>query len=126
MLQRIRRLLTSLLLVATGMVCLPAAPAAAFNDCDRILPATDRLDTQFNLVSASGTPPWVASQIRNALAPLHGLRTPAAVDLRIRSDMLASSIDGSDIYRPTSPDQVAGDLAQARQLLAAARDFCAP
>jgi hypothetical protein len=122
MLQRIGLILS----VTAVTMCLTAAPAAAYNDCDRILPATDRLDTQFNLVSPGSTPPWVASQIRNALAPLHGLRTPAAVDLRIRSDMLASSIDGSDIYRPTSPDQVAGDLAQARQLLAAARDFCAP
>jgi hypothetical protein len=126
MLQRIGRILSVPLSVATVAMCVTAAPAAAAGDCDFILPATDRLDGQFNLVSPSGTPAWVASQIRNALAPLHGLRTPAAVDLRIRSDMLASSIDGSDIYRPTSPDQVAGDLAKARQLLAAARDFCAP
>jgi hypothetical protein len=129
MLQRIGRILSVPLSVAAVTICLTvltAGPAAAAGDCDLILPATDRLDSQFNLVSPSGTPPWVATQIRNALAPLHGLRTPAAVDLRIRSDMLASSIDGSDIYRPTSPDQVAGDLAKARQLLAAARDFCAP
>jgi hypothetical protein len=107
-------------------MCLTAAPAAAAGDCDIILPAADRLDSEFNLVSPSGTPSYVATQIRNALAPLHGLRSPAAVDLRIRSDMLASQIDASDPYRPASPERIAGDLATARQQLAAARDFCAP
>jgi len=126
MLRRIRRILSVPLSVAVVTMCLMAAPAAAAGDCDIILPAADRLDSEFNQVSPSGTPPWVASQIRNALAPLHGLRTPAAVDLRIRSDMLASQIDASDPYRPASPEQTASDLAKARQLLAAARDFCSP
>ena len=129
MLRRARRILSVPLSVAAVTMCLTALtarPAAAANDCDLILPAADRLDSQFNLVSPSGTPPWVASQIRNALAPLHGLRTPAAVDLRIRSDMLASQIDASDPYRPANPDQIASDLAKARQLLATARDVCAP
>ena len=107
-------------------MCLTAASAAAAGDWDIILPAADRLESGFNLVSPSGTPPWVASQIRNALAPLHGLRSPAAVDLRIRSDMLASQIDASDPYRPASPEQIASDLAKARQQLATARDYCAP
>ena len=129
MLQRARRILSVPLPVASVTVfltVLSAGPAAAANDCDLILPATDRLESQFNLVSPRGTPPWVASQIRNALAPLHGLRTPAAVDLRIRSDMLASQIDASDPYRPPNPDQIGSDLAKARQLLATARDVCAP
>ena len=126
MLRRARRTLTVPLSLAAAMSCLMAAPAAAAGDCDIILPAADRLDSQFNLVSPSGTPSWVASQIRNALAPLHGLRTPAAVDLRIRSDMLASQIDASDPYRPASPEQIGSDLAKARQLLATARDVCAP
>ena len=129
MLRRARRILSVPLAVAAATMCLTAltaGPAAAANDCDLILPAADRLDSQFNLVSPSGTPPWVASQIRNALAPLHGLRTPAAVDLRIRSDMLASQIDASDPYRPANPDQIASDLAKARQFLATARDVCAP
>jgi hypothetical protein len=114
--------------VAVATVCLTAAPAAAAGgtECDIILPAADRLENGFNLVSPSGTPSYVASQIRNALAPLHGLRSPAAVDLRIRSDMLASQIDGSDPYRPASPEQLAGDLATARKQLASARDYCAP
>lgn len=116
------------LLVAAVATCLTAAPVAAAGDreCDVILPATDRLENGFNRVSPSGTPPWVATQIRNALAPLHGLRSPAAVDLRIRSDMLASQIDASDPYRPASPEHIAGDLAKARQQLAAARAYCAP
>lgn len=129
MLRRAGRILSVPLAVAAvtlGLTALTARPAAAANDCDLILPAADRLDSQFNLVSPSGTPPWVASQIRNALTPLHGLRTPAAVDLRIRSDMLASQIDASDPYRPANPDQIASDLAKARQFLATARDVCAP
>ncbi|ORV43929.1 hypothetical protein AWC00_09635 [Mycobacterium conspicuum] len=126
MLRRARQLLSVPLPIAAVTACLTVAPAAASGDCDLILPATDRLESQFNLVSPTGTPPWVASQIRNALAPLHGLRTPAAVDLRIRSDMLASQIDASDPYRPASPDQIGSDLAKARQLLATAREVCAP
>jgi hypothetical protein len=123
-----RRILSVPLSVAAITMCLTAAPVAAAGDgdCDVILPAADRLENGFNLVSPSGTPSYVASQIRNALAPLHGLRSPAAVDLRIRSDMLASQIDASDPYRPASPEQIASDLAKARQLLAAARAYCAP
>ena len=128
MLRRIRRILSVPLSVAAVTMCLTAAPAAAAGDweCNIILPAADRLQSGFDLVSPSGTPSYVASQIRNALAPLHGLRSPAAVDLRIRSDMLASQIDASDPYRPASPEQIAGDLAKARQQLATARDYCAP
>ncbi len=122
----LRRILCALLSIAA--LCLTAAPAAAAVDaeCGVILPAADRLENVFNLVSPSGTPAYVASQVRNALAPLHGLKSAAAVDLRIRSDMLASQIDASDPYRPASPEQIAGDLAKARQQLATARDYCAP
>lgn len=107
---------------------LTAAPAAAVGDweCGVILPVTDRLEPWFNAVSPTGTPSWVAGQIRNALAPLHGVTVPAAIDLRVRSGMLASQIDGSDVYRPSNPEQLAGDLAEARRQLAASRDFCAP
>ncbi|MGA8253519.1 MAG: hypothetical protein ACLP3C_09820 [Mycobacterium sp.] len=126
-----RRILTAPLMVAAVTTCLTvltAAPAAAAGDweCNVIVPAADQLQNGFDLVSPSGTPPWVAMQIRNALAPLHGLRSAAAADLRVRSDILASSIDNSDPYRPTGPEQIAGDLAKARQKLAAARDYCAP
>src|SRR3974390_2636298 len=128
MLRRIRRILSVPLSVAAVTMCLTAAPAAAAGDeeCSVILPAADKLENAFNLVSPSGTPSYVAGQVRNALAPLHGLRSPAAVDLRIRSDMLASQIDASDPSRPASPEQIAGDLAKARQQLATARDYCAP
>jgi hypothetical protein len=123
-----RRILSVPLSAAAVTMCLTAAPAAAAGDweCTVILPASDRLQNAFDLVSPSGTPSYVALQIRNALAPLHGLRTPAAVDLRLRSDMLASSVDDSDPYRPASPEQIASDLAKARQQLASARDYCAP
>ena len=123
-----RRILSVPLSVAAVTMCLTAAPAPAAGDweCTVILPASDRLQNAFDLVSPSGTPSYVALQIRNALAPLHGLRSPAAVDLRLRSDMLASSVDASDPYRQTSAEQIAGDLAKARQKLAAARDYCAP
>ena len=124
----LRGILSVPLSAAAVTMCLTAAPAAAAGDgdCDVILPAADRLENVFNLVSPSGTPPYVAGQVRSALAPLHGLRSPAAVDLRIRSDMLASQIDASDPYRPASQEQLASDLAKARQLLATARDYCAP
>ena len=123
-----RRILSAPLSIAAVTMCLTAAPAAAAGDweCTVILPASDRLQNAFDLVSPAGTPSWAALQIRNALAPLHGLRSAAAVDLRVRSDMLASSIDASDPYRPTSPEQIAGDLDKARQKLATARDYCAP
>ena len=123
-----RRILSVPLSVAAVTMCLTAAPVAAAGDedCNIILPAADRLENVFDLISPSGTPSYVAGQVRNALAPLHGLRSPAAVDLRIRSDMLASQIDASDPYRPASPEQLATDLAKARQQLATARAYCAP
>jgi hypothetical protein len=114
--------------IAAVTICLTAAPAAAAGDgeCGIILPAADRLENVFNLITPSGTPSYVASEVRNALAPLHGLRSPAAVDLRLRSDMLASQIDASDPYRPASPEQLASDLATAKQQVVTARDYCAP
>jgi hypothetical protein len=123
-----RRILSVPLSVVAGTMCLTAAPASAAGDweCSIILPAADRLENVFDLVSASGTPSYVAGQIRNASAPLNGLRSPAAVDLRLRSDMLASQIDASDPYRPASAEQLASDLAKARQQLATSRAECAP
>ncbi|OBG26624.1 hypothetical protein [Mycobacterium sp. E3198] len=123
-----RRVLCVPLAVVAVMMCPAAGPAAAAVDaeCGVIVPAADRLESAFALISPAGTPAYVASQVRNALAPLHGLKSAAAVDLRIRSDMLASQIDASDPYRPASPQQLAGDLAKARQQLAVARDYCAP
>jgi hypothetical protein len=124
----LRRILSAPLSVAAVTMCLTAPPARAAGDgeCDIILPAADRLENAFNLVSTSGTAPYVANQIRKAGSLLHGLTSPAAVDLRIRSEMLASQIDNSDPYRPASPEQLAGDLADARHQLVAARDYCAP
>ncbi|ORV92301.1 hypothetical protein AWC11_07850 [Mycobacterium interjectum] len=123
-----RRILCAPLSVAAVMMCPAAGPAAAAVDaeCAVIVPAADRLENVFNQISPSGTPAYVAGQVRNELAPLHGLKSPAAVDLRIRSDMLASQIDASDPYRPASPERLAGDLAKARQQLVVARDYCAP
>jgi hypothetical protein len=123
-----RRIHSVPLLIAAVTMCLTASPAAAAGDgeCDIILPAADRLENVFNVISPSGTPSYVAGEVRNALAPLHGLRSPAAVDLRIRSDMLASQIDASDPYRPASPEQLASDLATAKQQVVAARDYCTP
>jgi hypothetical protein len=40
--------------------------------------------------------------------------------------MLASQIDASDPYRPASPEQLASDLATAKQQVVTARDYCAP
>jgi hypothetical protein len=123
-----RRIHSVPLLIAAVAMCLTASPATAAGDgeCDIILPAADRLENVFNVISPSGTPSYVAGEVRNALAPLHGLRSPAAVDLRLRSDMLASQIDASDPYRPASPEQLASDLATAKQQVVTARDYCAP
>ncbi|WP_167104654.1 hypothetical protein [Mycobacterium sp. DL592] len=114
--------------LAALAMCLTAAPAVAAEawECDIILPAADRIETALNMVSPSGTPFYVAGQLRNALSPLYGLVVPESVDLRIRSTMVAAQIDNSDPYRPASPEQLASDLATARQNLSAARAVCAP
>lgn len=119
-----RRILGVPLSVAAAAMWLAAAPAAAGDECGVILPATDRLETVLRTVTPAGTPSYVAGQVRRAVSPLYGLRSPAAIDLRIRSDMLATQIDDSDPYRPASPDLLARDLAAASHLLAGARAFC--
>ena len=48
------------------------------------------------------------------------------IDLRIRSNMVASQIDNNDPYRPATPERLASDLAKARELLVAVRQWCAP
>ncbi|BBZ74791.1 hypothetical protein MANY_01280 [Mycolicibacterium anyangense] len=105
-----------------------AAPAEAVEawECDIMMPAADRIETALNMVSPNGTPFYVAGQLRNALSPLYGLTAPTSVDLRIRSVLVAADIDNSDPYRPASPEQLATDLATARQDLAAVRADCAP
>jgi hypothetical protein len=40
--------------------------------------------------------------------------------------MVASQIDNGDPYRPATPERLAGDLAKARALIVAVRDWCAP
>ena len=116
------------LAIATATMCLAAAPVAAAgdDDCSLLLPAADRLEAVFNTLTPTGTPPWVAAQVRAPLSPLHNLSSPPGIDLRIRSNMVASQIDNSDPYRPASPEQLASDLAKARGLLIAVRDYCAP
>ncbi|WP_068183494.1 hypothetical protein [Mycobacterium sp. UM_CSW] len=122
---RLKRILPVPLVVAAVTMCPPASAAGDW-ECSIVVPVADRLENVLDLVSPSGTPPYVAGQIRNALSPLNGLRGPAAVDLRLRSDMLAAQIDASDPYRPASPELLAGDLVQARQQLAVSRAACAP
>jgi hypothetical protein len=121
-----RRILGLPFAVGTMAICVTAAPAVAGDECGVIQPATDRLGPLLDVVSPSGTPAFVADQIRKALSPLYGLRSAPAIDLRIRSDMLATQVDNSDPYRPASPELVAGDLAKARQLLATAQTYCTP
>lgn len=123
-----RRLLCVPLTTAALVLFLPAAPATAVEawECDIMVPAADRIETALNMVSPSGTPFYVAGQLRNALSPLYGLTVPSSIDLRIRSDMVAAQIDNSDPYRPASPEQMASDLAKARQNLVAVRADCAP
>ncbi|MEZ0357956.1 hypothetical protein [Mycobacterium sp. SA01] len=116
------------LLATTVLMGLIGAPTAAAgdNDCALLLPAADQLEAVFNEIAPTGTPPWVAAQVRAPLSPLHNLSSPPGIDLRIRSNMVASQIDNGDPYRPATPERLAGDLAKARALLVAVRDWCAP
>jgi hypothetical protein len=114
--------------VVTTLMCLIGAPTAVAgdDDCALLLPATDRLEAVFNEIAPTGTPPWVAAQVRAPLSPLHNLTSPPGIDLRIRSNMVASQIDNGDPYRPATPERLASDLAKARDLIVAVRDWCAP
>jgi hypothetical protein len=116
------------LTAAAAALCLAAAPVATagYDDCNLLLPAADRLEAVFNEIAPTGTPPWVAAQVRAPLSPLHNLSSPPGIDLRIRSNMVASQIDNGDPYRPATPERLASDLAKARDLLVAVRDYCAP
>ena len=116
------------LLIATVTVGLSVVPTAAAgdDDCALLLPAADQLEAVFNQIAPTGTPPWVAAQVRAPLSPLHNLSSPPGIDLRIRSNMVASQIDNRDPYRPATPELLAGDLAKARELLIAVRNWCAP
>lgn len=123
-----RRPKIAVLLALAAAGCLMAAPTAAArdDDCALLLPAADRLEAVFNEIAPTGTPPWVAAQVRAPLSPLHDLSSPPGIDLRIRSNMVASQIDNGDPYRPATPERLAGDLAKARALIVAVRDWCAP
>lgn len=123
-----RRPKIAVLLALAAAGCLTAAPTAAArdDDCALLLPAADRLEAVFNEIAPTGTPPWVAAQVRAPLSPLHDLSSPPGIDLRIRSNMVASQIDNGDPYRPATPERLAGDLAKARALIVAVRDWCAP
>jgi hypothetical protein len=114
-----------LALAATPVLAAPTA-AARDDDCVLLLPAADRLEAVFNEIAPTGTPPWVAARVRAPLSPLHSLSSPPGIDLRIRSNMVASQIDNGDPYRPATPERLAGDLAKARALLVAVREWCAP
>ncbi|NTY60085.1 hypothetical protein [Mycolicibacterium sphagni] len=122
------RMLGVVLTAAATALCLAAAPVASAgaDDCNLLLPAADRLEAVFNEIAPSGTPPWVAAQVRAPLSPLHNLSSPPGIDLRIRSNMVASQIDNNDPYRPATPERLASDLAKARGLLVVVRDWCAP
>lgn len=122
------RILLALPLPVTAItICLVTAPVATARDpeCDIILPAADRLEQAFDLVSLSTMQSGAGVQINNAESPLFGLNTAAAVDLRIWSSTLASHINRASAYDAATPDQVASDLHQARRRLVAAREYCA-
>ncbi|MCV7178559.1 hypothetical protein [Mycolicibacterium sphagni] len=122
------RQLTAPLTVVAAAMCVTVAPVAVASDddCALLLPAADQLEAVFNTITPTGTPPWVAAQVRAPLSPLHNLSSAPGIDLRIRSNMVASQIDNSDPYRPASPEGLASDLGKARGLLVAVRDYCAP
>lgn len=125
-----QRILRRLPLAAAAITtCLVIAPVAAADgpECDIILPAADQLERAFNQVRyGAAMPPNMGVRIQTAESPLFGLSSPAAVDLRLWSSTLASETNGVNPYRPPGPQQLASDLRQARQQLAAAREYCAP
>lgn len=108
-------------------VSLLSAPAAVADDpeCDIITPAADQLELAFNRIQPGiVAPPGTEGSIVNAARPLFGLISPAAVDLRLWSSTLAAEVNRTNPYRPAGPGQIADDLRQARQQLAAARQYC--
>lgn len=109
---------------AAAILALAGAPTAAAQDpeCDIIMPAADRLETVFNQVSA-GAPPKAGIQVQIAESPLFGLTSPAAIDLRLWSGTVADQLNGANPYHTAD---LGTDLDQARQRLAAAREYCAP
>ncbi|GAY17961.1 hypothetical protein [Mycobacterium sp. shizuoka-1] len=121
-----RHILSVLLAAATVLLVSAPVAAARDDDCALLLPAADKLEAVFDTIAPTGTPPWVAAQVRAPLSPLHNLSSPPGIDLRIRSNMVASQIDNNDPYRPATPQRLASDLAKARALLVAVRDYCAP
>lgn len=123
-----RHLLLSLpLMVAAIMTCLLTTATAQASDpeCDVIMPVAEQLETAFNRVWPWAVQPAAAVLINNAESPLFGLVSPAAVDLRIRSSMLASRINGASALDTATPDQVTSDLDKAKRQLVAARLYCA-
>ncbi|OHV01578.1 hypothetical protein [Mycobacterium talmoniae] len=100
------------------------APAAVAQDpeCDIILPAANRLEAAFNLITAD-PPPNVGTQVQTAQSPLFGLTSPAAIDLRLWSSTVADQLNGTNPYHAADLDS---DLRHARQELVEARQYCAP
>lgn len=112
-------------LIAVGLV---GAPVAGADDpeCAIMVPAADNLEQAFNRIEPGTIPAeGVEGAIVNAARPLFGLTSPAAVDLRLWSSTLAAEVNRVNPYRLAGPDQIAGDLHQARVQLAAARQYCA-
>lgn len=111
---------------AAATLGLVSAPTAAAQDpeCDIIVPAADRLEHAFNLISpGAGAPPNAGIQVQIAERALFGLTSPAAIDLRLWSSTVADQLNGANRYHTAD---LGTDLDQARQRLAAAREYCAP
>jgi hypothetical protein len=106
--------------VTMGLVSAPVATAQD-PECDIILPAADKLEKAFDQPAAPNA--GIAINIAESL--LFGLTSPAAIDLRLWSSRLAAHINPVSAYDAASPDQIAHDLQQAREQLAAARQYCA-
>lgn len=122
----LRRTLRSLSLTAAAIICLIAAPVAVAQDpeCDLILPAADRLEKAFNLISPGGDAPLNAgTQVQIAASQLFGLTSPAAIDLRLWSSTVADQLNGTNPYHAAD---LVSDLRAARLQVAAARQYCAP
>lgn len=118
------RMRLSPLLTAAAILGLVGAPTAAAQDpeCDIIVPAAHRLERVFNLISFD-PPPNAGTQVQVAESPLFGLTSPAAIDLRLWSSTVADQLNGANPYHTAD---LGTDLDQAKQRVAAAREYCAP
>lgn len=109
--------------VITAAVAAASPARAADPECEIILPAVADLEAAFDLVDlGAAMPPNTGTRIQSAASRLHGLTSPAAIDLRLRASTVSEQINGTNPYHRAP---LARDLETARLQLAETRAYCA-